>query len=297
MKKISRLTALLLAILMLSSAALATENGIEFRNFNTGDYSLMVAAAQDANAAIGKNAVTNRDGVEVRNIHYLYISYVKDWLDEGTVVKITDYKTGAVNGSWFDSYWYGVSYEKNGETKTGYIQTKYLDILEPAPEVVFTPWDGASETVVLSYSVNEAASYEWQRGLAGEDGEIVWETIQGEVGSSLAVNTDMGNLRYVYRCVAKDGSGEVVYTSDDVTLIREDLASWLSDEDITEEMLTRAMNAPSLDSLVIEGEWLVHVRTGEDIAYYNTRTNALVSAETGKVLGFVIGDVVYAPRN
>ena len=298
MKRISRLMALLLALMLLSSVAYASETTMDVKDLNISNYKAIVTAAQNANQAVGKTAVTNQDNVEVRDGHYLIDTKVIDTLPKGTTVTITSYAPGILEGMF--SEWYGVSYEKDGATKTGYIQTKHLDIQETVPEIGYTPWDGSGETVKLTYAVDGAASYEWQRGLIGEDGSVTWEENAAGTGAELTLNTDLDGdfsaLQYTYRCVAKAETGEVVATSERVTLVREDIAAWLTAGEVSAEMLTRALNAPSLDSMVIEGEWLMYVRTGERYAYYNSNTNALISEETGSVLGFVIGDVVYVPR-
>lgn len=288
MKKISRLMALLLALIMLSSVAFATEEVIERDSFNYGDYALMLAAAEDANAAVGKTAVTNEDGVDVYNSHSL-ISGVKYWnLDKGTVVTITSYEVdkGFIEGLW-DSNWYGVSYEQNGETRTGYIQTKYLTIQKPVPEIGYTPWDGTSETVTLTCSADSAASYEWQRGVAGEDGAVAWETIEGATSAELTLEATPENLKYAYRCVANDTS------SDEVMLISPELAQWIAETDnVSGEMLTLAAQATTLDSMMLVGNQLIHVRTGEAFAEYNEETGVLTHIELKVPFGKVVDGAI-----
>ena len=297
MKKISRLTALLLALLMIfSSAALAIEDPILLEDLNSESYALILAAAQDANEAVGKTAVVNQDGVYVYDNHYLTANKIH--IEKGTEVTITSVETGILEGLF--SQWYGVSYGIEGETKVGYIQTRYLDIQEPVPEITYEPWNGEDTSVQLAYDVEGAAEYVWERGIIDEIGNVIWETEPVATCATLTLATDLSGdfsaLKYTYRCIAKDADGEILETSERVMLIREDIAAWLAGGEITGEMLTRAMNAPSIESLVIEGEWLIYVRSGEEIAYYDARTNALISSETGKVLGFVIRDVVYVPR-
>lgn len=302
MKKISRLTALLLALLMLSPAALATEDAIPQGDLTIDNYALMVAAAQSTSEAVGKIAVTNQDNVEVNSKHYTtgwMGSKVIDTLEKGAMVTITSVNGGLLDG--YFSQWYGVYYEKDGETRTGYVQTKYLDVQEPVPEITYEPWNGEVTSVQLAYEVAGAAEYVWERGVIDENGDVTWQTEPVATGAILTLETDLSGdysaLKYTYRCVAKSESGETLEMSERVTLIREDIVVWLASGEITSEMLTRAMNAPSIESVVIEGEWLIYVRTGEEIAYYDARTNALISSETGKLLGFVIGDAVYAPRD
>ena len=65
-------------------------------------------------------------------------------------------------------------------------------------------------------------------------------------------------------------------TSNAVTVLRADIAEWLNDGEVTMEMLERALEAKSLESLVIEGDALIYVRSGEKIATYNAATGELV---------------------
>ena len=264
MKKISRLTALLLALLVFSSAALATEEPIPLEELDSESYAQLLAAAEDANAAVGKTAVVNQDGV--------YVFLGNSWSEpiaKGTEVTITS--VGSFLGSW-----YGVSYVENGETKTGYIQTKYLDVQEPAPEITYTPWDGKAETVALSVSVDGAASYEWQRSLCTADGEPAWETIPDATAAELAVPATSANLKYAYRCVVMLADGTQV-TSEEITLVDADRAQWLAsaEAEISPELLQLAVQASSLDSMMLVGDRLIHVRTGETFATYDEATHTL----------------------
>ena len=57
----------------------------------------------------------------------------------------------------------------------------------------------------------------------------------------------------------------------------EAVATWLTEDfTVTEEMMVRAMNAHSLHSVVIEGDALVYVYTGEQIATYDSTTGILI---------------------
>ena len=281
MKKISRLTALLLALLIiLSSAAFATENVYKADDLTLGDYALMVAVAKDANEAVGKTAVVNQDQVEVHDNHFhagVMGTKVIDHLDKGTIVSITSYEEGILHGAFWDSHWYGVSYEKDGAVRAGYIQAKYLTVQQSAPDIVYTPWDGVSESVKLSYSVDGAAAYEWQRGLLVEEGSISWESILEENGSELNLLADSENLKYAYRCIAMSEKGIAIATSGEVMLVDAERAMWLASagEEVSQEMLQLAMQASSLDSMMLVGNELIHVRTGEVFAFYDEGTGEL----------------------
>lgn len=63
----------------------------------------------------------------------------------------------------------------------------------------------------------------------------------------------------------------------------EAVAAWLADETVTvtEEMMVRAMKASSLQSIMIEGDVLVSVYTGQPIAYYDAETNMVMDISTG----------------
>ena len=92
-----------------------------------------------------------------------------------------------------------------------------------------------------------------------------------------------------------DAEGAVTHSEDCDITAAELLKAWIAETNPTTEMIERAKLAASLESLVLEGENLVYVRTGEVIATYNAETNALVDLATGEVIGFIIDDVVYAP--
>jgi len=66
-----------------------------------------------------------------------------------------------------------------------------------------------------------------------------------------------------------------------------EITEWAETVIASEEMIDRALKAPSLDSLVIEGDALVYVRTGEKIATFNAATGELIDDETGTVVAIV----------
>lgn len=263
MKKLSRLTALLLVLLLFATAA--AEGAIPLDEFTSVEYARLLAEAQDLSAAVGKKALTNRPNVAVMEGPSLLSSVVTTIANKGTEVLITFYSSLPIY-----SVWYGVSFEVDGQTITGYIPTDYLDVQEPQPEISYAPWDGVSESAELKYEVNGAASYKWERGLIGENGEITWEEVSSANSGTLQVNTTVDDLKYVYRCTALDATGAAIATSDEVTLVRRELAQWMatSETPVTEEMLLRAMKATAngLEGMVLEGNQLIYVRTGEVFA-------------------------------
>lgn len=269
MKRLSRLTALLLVLLLFATAA--AESAIPLDEFTSADYARLFSDAQSANDAVGKKALTNKDNVEVRDKHYGSNwdgSKVIDTLAKGTEVTITSVENGILSGLF--SKWYGVSYEKDGETKTGYILRDDLDVQEPAPEISYTPWDGAAESTKLSFTVSGAAGYQWERGLIDENGNITWEKISSATAGTLQIDTTVDNLKYAYRCTATDSEGNVLSTSEKITLVSTELAQWMSTNEpaVTAEMLARALKATKygLESMVLEDNQLIYVRTGEVFA-------------------------------
>lgn len=166
------------------------------------------------------------------------------------------------------------------------------DEQEPAEaDLEYTPWSPRMAETTMHCTADGAVSYSWQRSLDSEN----WEEIISDERGDLLMSVAMDDLNYSYRCVAAlaDGTQSV---SETFTLIDEALVDWLKSGDVTEDMLERAMNARSLESVVIEGDKLVYVRTGKGIALYDAETNAMIDLETGEVIGFVINGVVYLPN-
>ena len=63
-----------------------------------------------------------------------------------------------------------------------------------------------------------------------------------------------------------------------------EIAVWVDETNPTDEMIERAEEAKSLDSLVIENGFLLHVRTGNPIALYNEETGELFDLEEQRVI-------------
>jgi len=211
MKKGLKLTALLLAMLLLfQSAAFATEQtgGISLYSLDDESYALMKTGAVEL-AAVSDEvmgiAVVNADAVQLCSNHYRPGDYffihseVLDTLKKGTVLTVYQGKyDGIISGSW-------LRVEYNGQK--GYIQEIYLTV-------------HAAET---------------------DEQKIV------------------------------------------------ELAEWVSsgEVEVTEAMLARAMKASSLDSMMLEGTQLIHVRTGEAFATYDPETGLLTDNELGVVFARV----------
>lgn len=134
--------------------------------------------------------------------------------------------------------------------------------------------------VELTFAVSdENVSYIWERGTLNDAGELVWET--AAEGSAYTVPATVENMKYVYRCTA----GALV--SEPVKAVRDDIYEWLNTADVTDDMLARALNAASLESLVLEGEALVYVRTGETLATYDAETGYLIDVELNIPVGIL----------
>ena len=150
--------------------------------------------------------------------------------------------------------------------------------MEPTAEPVqpeAAAWDGKSNEAAVNFIVDGAAAYRWEKLVDGE-----WIAVEGAEASELKVEANAETMKYAYRCTAvlTDGS-ELI--SEEITLVREDIAQWLNETEVTEEMLARAVQAKSLDTLVIEGANVVHVRTNETVAYYDAETGCIIDAKSG----------------
>lgn len=150
--------------------------------------------------------------------------------------------------------------------------------MEPSTDA----WTYGDATSTLSFLVPSGASWQWQRRL--DDG--AWEDIAGAARENLTLTTDMDALRYVYRCVAVDAEGEE-QVSDEAAYVSADIRAWLNGGSVTEPMLRRALGARSLESLVLEGDELVYVRTGESVATYDAETGAVVDKVYGVTVAYV----------
>lgn len=300
MKKLSRLAQMVLVLALLLSVCTAAQavdldalDLATWKEWENSNEAITMAVVRNAEVA-GKTAVTTEDNVWIYEWASVFCPRYTVLDTKGTEVKIL----GAANQSLLGSF-YKVEYTApDGSVVIGYTETRQLLVISDAeiPPVTFEPWNPEQTVFSLAVAIEGAASYQWERGLIGENGEITWESIAGAISAAFTQDATLDGLKYVYRCMGMNANGDVIAASDEITLVEEEIAQWMNTREVDEEMLVRAMNAPSLDSCVLEDEWLVHVLTGEEIAFYSDDTNALVSVTTGEVLGYLIGDVVYAPR-
>lgn len=229
---------------------------------------------------------TNTDNVNVRCDATTASNCMTYIPDAGTEVLVLS--ASKVEG-WV---WYYVQYGNyNGYVRSDLITLELKeDLIPDQPEddknVGFTPWQAGVTETALSYSINGAVSYSWQRGAANESGELVWEEIASTETGAALIPTLFEDLKYSYRCVAAKADGTQAESAI-FTLIDSELVKWLNEGGVSEEMLTRAMNAKSLESMVIENDALVYVRDGKVYATYDAASGYLVDSKTGKVVAYV----------
>lgn len=111
------------------------------------------------------------------------------------------------------------------------------------------------------------------------NGEEDWADITGATEGTLRVKNESGAMLYAYRCVVQIGESSL--PSDEIRLASEALTKWIAGG-ATEEMYRRAMSSPSLESMVLEGDELIYVRTGRALAHYDEKHGMLVDDATGK---------------
>lgn len=188
--------------------------------------------------------------------------------------------------------WYQVAYDG----VTGYIRGDLLklqfpkDALKPA-EIIAHPQSvelaQGDESAQLHIEADNAAGYRWQRGERDITGEYTWSNIAGANGASLVIPAAIENMRYAYRCIVT-GEDTTETTSAAATILRTDILEWLrADEEITDEMLNRALGAKSLESMVIEDGELIYVRNGRVYATVDPETGDLVDLNSGLVIATV----------
>ena len=257
------------------------------------DHAGMLPAVEIECNVVGANAYTNTDRVNMRADAGVTSDVVVNIEDAYAPLKILGAKkSGTV-------VWYHVAY---GDV-TGYIRSDLMEIgvygaeaAEDAltvadvdvfaePELNCQPVQMGDTEAAVSFVVSGAVSFSWQRGHM-TDGEKVWEEILVTDDSAAVLPVDFGALAFSYRCVATtQDNGQII--SDEFTLMDVQLVQWMNETDVTEEMLARAMNAKSLDSMVIEDGRVFYVRTGEAFARIDADTGYMIDENTGLVIAVV----------
>mgnify|MGYP004659011693 CR=1 FL=1 len=147
-------------------------------------------------------------------------------------------------------------------------------------------WQPGYEQMVLVFDVENAVHYGWQYALC-TGAEPEWQEVPGAENPGLMLNVSMETLKYQYRCIATGADGQTAI-SNAVTLVAPELALWLNQQPVTEAMLARAMQADSLESVVLEDGKLVYVRTGKTVASLNG-DGYLIDEETGLIVAVMDG--------
>lgn len=171
-------------------------------------------------------------------------------------------------------------------SETGLIQETLVPVISVSVQPESAAWRPGTSEIEFTFAVEDAAGYTWQQGVADASGETVWTDIPGATESTVRISADMESLRHSYRCVAVNATGYTA-VSDEVTMLEKTLVDWMNAAEVSEEMLLRALNAGDLDLLVLEGDRLVYVRTGEVIAHYNRENGYIVDDETGLIVAYI----------
>ena len=142
-------------------------------------------------------------------------------------------------------------------------------------------WKPGQAQTVLLFDVENAVAYQWQYApCTGSEPE--WQDVPDAANPGLMLTASMESLKYQYRCTASGEDGQTA-VSNAVTLIDPSLALWMNQQTVTEAMLARALQAESLESVVLEDGKLVYVRTGKAVASLNG-DGYLIDEETGLIV-------------
>ena len=135
----------------------------------------------------------------------------------------------------------------------------------------------------LSCFLNQDVHVQWQRAPFAAD--LVWEDVPQANAPQLTLPTNHETCKYYYRCVAE------AYISNPVILLsRQDIVEWLATTNATQEMYLRAVSTSSLDSLVLEDNLIIHVRSGQAVASYNPENGELRETDYNVLIGYLDPD-------
>lgn len=138
------------------------------------------------------------------------------------------------------------------------------------------PWQVGAAEVGFNFVVENAVDYVWQASTDGAE----WIDIPGTNNAGILITATIDNMKLSYRCVATGAAGETA-VSDVVTVVSGELTEWINSVDVSMEMLVRAMNANSLNSLVLEDGVLISVYTGEPVADFDAESGKLIDRAAG----------------
>lgn len=165
-----------------------------------------------------------------------------------------------------------------------------------ADSTVSTNWLG--ELIVaylndMTVEERQTVLQNWNTSMGGAVGQMTLEAFQNYYNETHPTE----NL--ICTCAVLDAYGNITHDADcrwhfsalpaeDQQTVLADklggadvLAAWQSEQEVTEEMMLRAMNASSLQSIMVEGDVLVSVYTGQPIATYDAETGMVTDIATG----------------
>ncbi len=177
--------------------------------------------------------------------------------------------------------WYFVETKQpiGGKQVSGYVLVDTID-LEPEEPVPETPTvKNVEDGITLSVTPSDDATYQWQRKTDQTDaeGNAIWENVENGDSALLSLPLKADALLSEYRCVTTRDNVETASAA--IRPVNDEWVEWLEKGNVTPEMIKRALNAGSLESVVIEDGKLVYVRTGEVLTTYDAERNLLIDAK------------------
>ena len=175
--------------------------------------------------------------------------------------------------------WYGIKLVENGKTYTG--KTVATDVeLIPVPETPTVKND--KDGITLSVTESEGATYQWQRKVVDADGKESWVDVEDGTDALLSLPLKADALLSEYRCVTTRDNVETPSAA--IRPVNDEWVEWLENNDVTTEMIRRALGKKSLESVVVENGKLIYVRDGKAIAEYNPETGYITDITTGLIV-------------
>ena len=175
--------------------------------------------------------------------------------------------------------WYGIKLVENGKTYTG--KTVATDVeLIPVPETPTVKND--KDGITLSVTESEGATYQWQRKVVDADGKESWVDVEDGTDALLSLPLKADALLSEYRCVTTRDNVETPSVA--IRPVNDEWVEWLENNDVTTEMIRRALGKKSLESVVVENGKLIYVRDGKAIAEYNPETGYITDITTGLIV-------------
>lgn len=265
MKKTFRLTALILALLMLVNiSASATTDGITLDELDITTYTRMFQSASQA-AQDSEDAETVDVDGEEPTYHWGYVSGNASFNDVPGL--------GAALGTVPANSLIKVFYEESGSYKIeyngviGYISGSYLTQCKCADASVTDPAVHVGTCIYPTHFMqlaNEKTAADlyalWPGFSAGEQAFVLAYLMNADASKYAELDA------LLQPPVDLETALEQKYTE-------EVIDAWIAEAAPTEEMMQRALEATSLESVVVEGDMtanadLVYVRTGKTIASY-----------------------------